>query len=131
MRKLYLLLFIFSNFVFSHSGHHANSSSKKWHFQDAETTLTGDLISSENGMVILHLSGDNSIKEIPLEAFPMEDQLIIMKRMALAEKFNNSSKRVVHLKSKHFYFALALFQIFVAVFVTQGGFEPPTLRAEI
>ena len=61
----------------------------------------------------------------------MEDQLIIMKRMALAEKFNNSSKRVVHLKSKRFYFALALFQLFVAVFVTQGGFEPPTLRAEI
>ena len=82
-------------------------------------------------MVILHLSGDNSIKEIPLENFPMEDQLIIMERMVLTEKFNNSSKRVVYLKSRYFYFAIALFELFVAVFVTQGGFEPPTLRAEI
>ncbi|GEM_PF-2643810 len=82
-------------------------------------------------MVKLQLSVYNSIKEILLETFPMVGQLIIMERTALAEKFNNSSKRVVHLKSKHFYFTLALFQLFVALFVTQGGFEPPTLRAEI
>ena len=116
--------------MFSYSGYHANSSNKKWHLKDAKTTLKGDLFSSE-GMVILRLSVDNSIKEIPLESFPMEDKLIIIEIMALEEKFNNASKRVVHLKSKHFYFALALFQLFVDVFVTQGGFEPPTLRAEI
>lgn len=99
MRKFYLLLFLFSNFSFSHTGHHAGGNGKIWHFQDAESTLSGDFISSENGMVTLRLSGDLSIQEFPLEAFAMEDQLVIMERIALAEKFNNSSKRVIHLKS--------------------------------
>lgn len=102
MRKitfLFSLLFIFSNFAFSHSGYHGNGSGKTWHFQDTESAITGDFISTENGMVILRLAEDNSIKEIPLEKFAMEDQLIILERMILAEKFNNSSKRIVHLKN--------------------------------
>jgi len=99
MRKFHILLLLISTFAFSHTGHHADGGGKIWHFQDSELTLSGDYISSENGMVVLHLTGDLSIQEFPLEAFAMEDQLVIMQRMALSEKFNNSSKIVIHSKS--------------------------------
>ena len=89
MRKFHILLLLISTFAFSHTGHQADGGGKIWHFQDSELTLSGDYISSENGMVVLRLTGDLSIQEFPLEAFAMEDQLVIMQRMALSEKFNN------------------------------------------
>ena len=52
----------------------------------------------------------------------------------IARRFENQQKKHQQhpkQKSKRFYFALALFQLFVDVFVTQRGFEPPTVRAEI
>ena len=68
MRKFHILLLLISTFAFSHTGHQADGGGKIWHFQDSELTLSGDYISSENGMVVLRLTGDLSIQEFPLEA---------------------------------------------------------------
>ena len=48
-------------------------------------------------------------------------------------RFENQQKKcqLYPNKKASFLFELALFQLFVDLFVTQGGFEPPTLRAEI
>ena len=125
MRSLYILLLLVSNFIFSHSGYHGNGSGKTWYFQDTESAITGDFISSKNGVVMLRLAVDNSIKEILLESFTMEDQLIILERIALAEKFNNSSKRIFHLKNNQnrkiskiiVWMILVLFIIFFSSFL--------------
>ena len=55
----------------------------------------------------------------------MEDQLIIMKRMALAEKFNNSSKRVVHLKKKALLFCTCFVSTFCCCIRDPGRIRTP------
>jgi hypothetical protein len=46
-------------------------------------------------------------------------------------KINKRNVNFNELKKQAALIELALFQLFAALNVTQGGFEPPTLRAEI
>ena len=81
---------------FAHSGGHSHNA-KKWYFQDSDAFIEADFVSSVNGIVTLRLADQYAIVKYPLESFSMEDQLIIMERLALIERFNQPSK--VNIKS--------------------------------
>ena len=96
--KAFLIVVLSSHcFVsFAHSGGQSHNA-KKWYFQDSDVFVEADFVSSVNGIVTLSLADQYAIVKYPLESFSMEDQLIIMERLALIEKFNQPSK--VNIKS--------------------------------
>ena len=94
---LTLILLFFCLVVFSHGKGDDSHNAKKWYFQDSDSFVEADFISCINGMVSLRLNDHYSIVKFPLESFSIEDQLIVMERLALIKKFNQPSK--VYIKS--------------------------------
>ena len=86
--------FLYSFIGFTHGAyyHHDN---KKWFLHESNTFIHGDFICSSNGMVTMRLANQSALVKYPIESFSMEDQLIIMERLALMEKFNHSRKASV------------------------------------
>ena len=77
--------------VFAH-GNGDSHNAKIWYFQDSDSFVEADFISCINGMVSLRLKDHYRIVKFPLESFSIEDQLIVMERLALIKKFNQPSK---------------------------------------
>lgn len=94
---LTFILLFFCLVVFAHGKGDDSHNAKKWYFQDSDSFVEADFISCINGMVSLRLKDHHSIVKFPLESFSIEDQLIVMERLALIKKFNQPSK--VYIKS--------------------------------
>ena len=89
---LTFILLFFCLVVFAHGKGDDSHNAKKWYFQDSDSFVEADFISCINGMVSLRLKDHYSIVKFPLESFSIEDQLIVMERLALIKKFNQPSE---------------------------------------